>query len=361
MQALADVPGFPPEQRFLSRATSLINFQGKVYGIAAGGSAILFSVKPDGAISLVSKLPGTDFVRGALVPDGAGNLCVGTTAPLKGEGIVQAYVHPEDVKPFDNVPGGHVMCTDPAASNSTWRDLGQVADHEGVYSLTADPAKHALYGVTFPSGIFFSVNVASGEIKTHGKLVDRTGIGTDETFRPVPRALAVDKSGVVWTSGGGGWVFRYDPGRDVLERTKVRLPAVPGREFLSVIDTLVPGPDGLLYGGTSDGYLFRLDTANLRAANLGRPYDDFRIPALIYGADGKFYGAAGSPKQICRIFSYDPKAGEFRVLGLIEKRDPANYDWLMFQIGAIAADADGRMYFAEGESPAHIAVAVPGF
>ena len=361
MQALADVPGFPAEQRFVSRATSLISFQGKVYGIAAGGSAILFSVKPDGALSLVSKLPGTDFVRGALVPDGAGNLCVGTTAPLKGEGIVQAYVHPEDVKPFENAPAGHVLCTDPAAASPVWRDLGQVAEHEGVYSLTADPAKHTLYGVTFPSGIFFSVNLASGEIKTHGKLFERTGIGADEYFRPVPRALAVDASGVVWTSGNGGWVFRYDPAHDALEQTKLRLPGVPGREFLNVIDTLVPGPEGVLYGATSDGYLFRLDTAHLHAVNLGRPYDDARIPAMIYGPDGKFYGAAGSPKGICRVFSYDPKESEFRVLGLIEKRDPANYDWLMFQIGAMADDAEGRLYFAEGESPAHIAVAVPGF
>jgi len=361
MQALADTPGFPAEQRFRSRATTLVFWQGKVYGIAAGGTAMLFSVEPDGAISLVSKLPGADDVRGDLVPDGAGDLCVGTTPPLEGEGIVQSFVHPEAVTPFLNLPGGHVLCTNPSAPNPAWRDFGPVAEHEGIYALTADPAKHTLYGVTFPSGVFFSLNVTSGQVKTHGKLFERTRIGVDEYFRPVPRALAVDTAGVVWTSGGGGQLFRYDPDRDVLEQAGLRLPGVPGREFLNVLDTLIPGPRGVLYGGTSDGYLFRLDTVHLRTANLGRASDDARIRALLYGPGDKFYGVTGSVQGICRVFSYDPREGEFKVLGVIEKRDPSNYDWLMFQIGALAADAEGRLYFAEAESPAHIAVMLPGF
>ncbi len=360
MQALADAPGFPAEQRFRSRATNLVFWQGKVYGVAAGGTAMLFSVEPDGSISLISKLPGADDVRSALVPDGAGNLCIGTTPPLQGEGIVQAFTHPEDVKPFQNLPGGHVLCTNPSIPNRAWRDFGPVAEHEGIYALAADERKHTLYGVTFPSGLFFSLDVASGQVKAHGKLFERTRIGVDEYFRPVPRALAVDTAGVVWMSGGWGQLFRYDPARDVLEQTDLRLPGVPGREFLNVLDTLVPGPQGVLYGGTSDGYLFRLDTVHLRTANLGRASDDARIRALIYGPGGKFYGVTGSTRGICRAFSYDPHEGEFRVLGIIEKRDPSNYDWLMYQIGAMAADAEGRLYFAEAESPAHIAVMVPG-
>lgn len=356
MKAVADAPGFPAEQRFRSRATALVFWQGKVYGIAAGGIAFLFSVQPDGATSLISRLPGTDYVRGALVSDGGGNLCVGTTPPLEGEGIVQAFTHPEAVTPFRNLSGGHVLCTNPAAPNPEWRDFGPVAEHEGIYALTSDPGRHTLYGVTFPSGVFFSLNVASGQVKTHGKLFEQARIGVDEYFRPVPRALAVDTAGVVWTSGNGGHLFRYDPGRDALEQTDLRLPGVPGREFLNVLDTLVPGPQDVLYGGTSDGYLFRLDPVHLRTVNLGRASDDARIRALIYGRSGKFYGVTGSAHGICRVFSYDPHESEFRVLGIIEKRDPSNYDWLIYQIDAMATDADGRLYFAEAESPAHIAV-----
>lgn len=360
MKAIADVPGFPPELRFRSGATGLVSSQGKVYGIAAGGGAFLFSVQPNGTISLLSKVPGADYIRAALVSDGAGNVCVGTTPPLEGEGIVQTLTQPEALTPFKNLPGGHVLCANPAAANVTWRDFGQVSEHEGVYALTADPKKHALYGVTFPSGIFFSLDLASGQTKTHGKLFEQTRIGADEYFRSVPRALAVDTAGVVWTSGDAGWLFRYDPGRDVLERTDLRLPGVPGREFLNVIDSLVGGPEGALYGGTSDGYLFRLDGARHRAVNLGRPSEDPRIRALIYGPGGKFFGVAGSPRGICRVFTYDPRESEFRVLGLIEKRDPSDHDWMIYQIEAIATDAEGRLYFGEAESPAHVAVMGPG-
>jgi hypothetical protein len=360
MTAIADTPGFPAEQRFRTRATSLVSWQGKVYGIAAGGTAYLFSVQPDGAIALVSKLPGAQDVRTALVPDGAGNLCVGTTPPVAGDGIVQSLTHPEDVTPFRGLSGGRVLCTNPTVPNAAWRDLGQVADREGIYTLTADPGKHVLYGVTFPSGVFFSLNASTGQAKTHGNLYQQSRIGVDEYLRPAPRAMAVDSTGVVWTSGARGRVYRYDPGRDVLEATELRLPGVPGRESLNVLDVLVTGPQDVLYGGTSDGYLFRLDTARLRTVNLGRATDDAGIQALMYGPGGKFYGVAGPAKGgVSRLFTYDPHESEFRVLGIIEKRDTSNYDWLLYQIDAIAADAEGRLYFAEGESPAHIAVAVP--
>ena len=354
MTALADAPGFPASERYRTRATALVEWQGAMYGVAAGQPTYLFSVEPGGSVKLISEIPVAGVGRGILTTDGAGTLCTGTSPSITGDGIVQSYVHPEAVDPFRNAPAGHILCTEGRAQ--TWKDLGTVADHEGIYALISDPQAKALYGVTFPSGIFFRVDLGSGKMESHGRLFERTLIGTDEHFRPVPRALAVGGDGRVWTSGDKGFLYVFDPRTRKLEATKVRLPGVPGRQSFNVVDALLSCPEGKLYGGTSDGYLFRFDPATGRVTNFGKPVEDSRIRAMVFGEGETLYGVAGSSKGICRLFSFSPHGGELNIFGIVERHDPPNYDWMIYQIDALALDSQGRIYVAESESPSHIAV-----
>lgn len=65
---------------------------------------------------------------------------------------------------------------------------------------------------------------------------------------------------------------------------------VPGREAYNRVDAWSVSPTGALFGGTSDGYLFRLDPAKGEAFNLGKPLNQYRIRGLAW-ACGKFHGS----------------------------------------------------------------------
>ncbi len=70
---------------------------------------------------------------------------------------------------------------------------------EGIYSLTIDNASGTLYGISFPSGIFFSYNILSKSVRTFNNTVPtQTEKDTFHEFSVGPekyisRALVVDK------------------------------------------------------------------------------------------------------------------------------------------------------------------------
>ena len=61
------------------------------------------------------------------------------------------------------------------------------------------------------------------------------------------------------------------PARAKIEPLAIQAPAVPGRERWTRVDAFLLDPSGMIYGGTSDGYLFRLDPEKLTVTNLGKP------------------------------------------------------------------------------------------
>ncbi len=222
------------------------------------------------------------------------------------------------------------------------RDYGLKA----VYAAAAGPQGRA-YAVTYPEGEFFVLEERAGP---KGRLYQSSQIGVDEYFRAVPRALAVDGQGTVWTSGELGYLYRYRDGR--LEKTGLRLPAEKGREFLNVVQAMVADSSGVIYGGTSDGYLFRLDPDKPVLENLGKPVGQPRIRALAVESDGSLLGMAGD-----QLFAY--RAGTYQLLGRLEYRQPEKPAWMAYEVDSLVIAPDGAAYLGESEYRAHLFVLRP--
>ena len=108
-----------------------------------------------------------------------------------------------------------------------------------------------LYGVTFPGGNFFVANPMTGETEDKGPIAGPPL--NEEPLRSIPRALVIDEAGRVWGAGDYGALFHYDPdSEEIVHHPNLRLSSELGREFKTILDAMVRGPEGVLYGGTSD-------------------------------------------------------------------------------------------------------------
>ena len=163
------------------------------------------------------------------------------------------------------------------------------------------------------------------------------------------RMLVVDQEGRVFASGEDGAFFRFDPKARKLEKLAIHAPAVPGREPWTRVDAFLLDPTGVIYGGTSDGYLFRLDPDKLTVINLGKPLSQYRINGLVRAPTGELYGVGGTEDDMARLFSYDPRTGAYNVLGFIDVNRRPYYTWQAYTIGALVCGLDGTIYIGEDE------------
>jgi len=237
---------------------------------------------------------------------------------------------------------------------------GEPVPGEGIFALTADSTNKILYGISCPSGKFFSFNLATGKSKVYGE----TAI-TDEdrdyyhqwAVEPediLSRSLVVDRQGRVYGSRPVNRLFRYDPRTDAIEGLPDELPEAWGRKALGRVDSWAVAKDGTLYGGNAaDGQLFKVDPSTGRVVDLGKPYQMPRITGLAFGADGKLYGVAGAAPGYAHLFSYDPAGGGFKDFGnprfdMVAPEIAGGIPWRGYQIATVAASEDGS-YIVLGE------------
>ena len=216
--------------------------------------------------------------------------------------------------------------------------------------MTIDRSANVLYGLTSPNAHFFAYSIASGKFTDFGVVAKNIPEGEKfEKDKMMSRMLVVDQAGNVFASGENGDFFRFDSKTQKLEKLSIHAPAVPGREPWTRVDVFLPDPSGAIYGGTSDGYLFRLDPEKLTVTNLGKPLNQYRIDGLVRGPDRKLYGVGGNKEEMARLFSYDPSTGAYDVMGFIDVNRRPYYTWQAYVIGAMASGDDGTVYIGEDE------------
>ena len=248
-------------------------------------------------------------------------------------------------------------------------DLGVPVRGQGVFALTADPGREALYGITYPSGQFFARDLKTSKTTL---LSDTVPGERDLVFlqnyalEPADylcRRLIQDQKGRVFGSMPVNRLFRYDPDTGRLSVLEAELPEGWGRRALGRVDAWTMAPDGALYGGCAgDGQLFRLDPDTGRVSNLGKPAQMPGMKGLAFAADGRIYGVAGGAPGYAHLFCYDPAAQNFTDLGnpRFEMKAPGIEQgiwWRGFQIGTLAATPDGRqIVMGEEESLSQLLV-----
>jgi hypothetical protein len=193
------------------------------------------------------------------------------------EGKESMGIPPAGYKPY---PGGHLLSYD--LKTGKFEDFGVAPGREGVLAFNMDTQRGRLFGLTWPSGIFYRYDLATKNQKSFGKMcaLGEDGVGPD--YRTICRSIAVDQSnGSAYFTSSEGTFFRYNPATDtvaVIEGEDMKKdyfgiydPTNPGHMGYNWRQTAWRPADGLIYGvhGNS-GYLFRFDPSVPRLEVLDR-------------------------------------------------------------------------------------------
>ena len=319
----------PPDESVIHALAVAPN--GAIYGVTSGKRSHLFVLHPlRGYVQPLGYLKGVASARALAVSD-AGEVYIGAA----DSGRLLKYTPPKDE---DTRP----ILVDAALEVE---DLGAPVPAEGIQAMEYSPV--LIYGVTRPNGQLFTYDIRASKFAVHGKVAEQDIPGEHfEKGKNIGRAIAVD-GGAGFTSGEDGALFRFWPGGPT--RLPVSVPAVPGREPYTRVDAWAKGPCGQLYGGTSDGYLFRFHPEKMTVENLGKPLNQYRIRGLVFSRNGKLYGVGGDDDEMARLFSYDPSRGVYEILGIIDVNRRPFYSWRAYTIGAMAIGRDDAIYLGQAE------------
>jgi len=346
--------GYPPVDVIPSDESAIralaVAPDGLLYGATSGERSHLFLLDPQhGYVEPLGTLPDAKAVHHSLAVGQGGEVYIGTA--LAVDNNAQGYEH---------YVGGHLLKYVPAEDTARNGnriekacpvvDLGIPSKGQGIYALTIDRSRGVIYGLTYPDGEFFSYQIRPGALKIQGRVARKIIPGEKiENEKAIGRALALDRDGNVFTSGEGGRFYRFDIKAQRLEHLEIGVPAVPGREVYNRVDAWTADLEGSLYGGSSDGYLFRLNPAKLAVVNLGKPLNQYRIRGLVLAHNGKIYGMGGDDDEMARLFSYDPASGLYELLGMIDVNRRPYYSWQGYVFDAMVLGLDGTVYMGQAE------------
>jgi hypothetical protein len=305
----------------------------------AGLSPFLFAVSLSerrlvSVLDLEAVVPGQRSILSGFGREQKGTLLAGTMPQKEGE-------------------SGHLIRVTISEAGLRATDLGTPVPQEGVFALATDAGRGMVYGISHPSGKFFSFGLADGATRVYGSTSPDEAARTSyfqfalEPGDYLSRRLLVDGEGRVYGSQPVNRIFRFDPRTQEVERLPDELPAVWDRRVLGRVDSWALGPDGAIYGGNAgDGQLFKLDPVGGRIVNLGKPVMMPRLKGLAFGHDGMLYGVAGGAPGYSHLFRYDPADG-FVDLGnprfeMVGEDLPSGILWRGFQISTLAASEDGH-------------------
>lgn len=309
---------------------------GDLYGATSGTRSHLFMLNPQhGYVFPIGVIPGTTSVTNALVVSSGGSVFVGTA------------------------PSGHLLEYVPHDLDEQKIEIGkllEVIDHgtpipgESIGALAIDRKTNTIYGLTRQNAHLFKYSITTQKFNDLGAVAKNIPSGEKfETERMISRMLVLDADGDVFVSGEEGAFFEFVARTGVLQRLPVHAPAIPGREPYTRVDAFLLDPSGMIYGGTSDGYLFRLDPQKLTVANLGKPLHQYHITGLAPGPGGKLYGVGGDTSEMARMFSYDPSTGTYDLLGFVDVNRRPYFAWQAYVIGSLVSDERGTIYLGEDE------------
>ncbi len=342
--------GYPPIDVIPNGESAITVLQvapnGNLYGATSGKRSHLFVLNPrHGYVQPLGFLTGATSVNQALVVSSTGEVFIGASP----NGHLLKYIpKDEERQPI------HIQEPCPTA------DMGQPIQGEEISALAIDRESNVIYGLTSPNAHFFKYEITAGTFSDLGVVAHRAAEGEKfETRKTMSRPLVLDSKGNVYASGEDAFLYKFDRAGQILTRLPLRVPAIPGREGWTRVDAFLLTGSGLIYGGTSDGYLFRFDPEKPSTENLGKPLIQYRIGALVEGPDGRIYGVGGDAEDMVRLFSYTPATGAYEILGFVDVNRRPYYTWQAYVIQSMAVGPDGVIYLGEAERTSRLYLFYP--
>jgi hypothetical protein len=370
-----------------SAVTSLLTASnGNIYGCTSGEEAYLFLFDPlTNKVRHLGKIAGQAGVHHALVEDKYGNLYFGTgknmfeDVPLskwqEGDDKFDVTLWKDIRKYYSDYAGGHLYRYNPVLSNDNVKlatmdcevtDLGVPLARNSIYALTINPNREEIYGLTYPDGHFFVYNITLKKFRDLGEVdTQKVYHGPERQWRTLPRSLICDDSGRVFMSGTKGMLKYYDPQKGKIISTGLEIPGdyyyMQFYEDYTAVEYFAKDTQGLIYGGTTDGYLFSFNPNTMQLNNLGKARESRRLRCLSVGKDGKVYFMAGerSSSRPCQFYAYNPMAGAFETLGLLIVDRSPYYYWRGQQFDCMTTGLDGTIYLGESERKSHLFLYFP--
>jgi hypothetical protein len=298
------------------------------------------------------------------------------------DGMEKMGIPPAGWGPY---PGGHLLAYD--LKNGTFEDLAVAPQKEGVLAMNMDSRRGRIFGLTWPSGIFFRFDIAKKDMKSFDSVFAEGENGKGAAYRTICRSIAVNlDDGSAWFTNSEGVIYRYDAekgdlqpvGGEDMKKDYFGLydPTSPGHMGYNWRQTFWYAPENAIYGihGNS-GYLFRLNLRGPRMEVLERltsqasqrsgMFDQFSYGYLGFalGPDGrtihyltggpiytngqrvkgKDSTAMGEAKGLedLHLITWDIPTGSYRDHGAIfyENGDRPLY------VNSLAVGKDGSVYF----------------
>ena len=364
----------------------LAHSNGKVYGATSGKRSHLFvfdyrvnKVFPLGELPAEAR-----GVHHALAEGADGRIFVGsglneterltlTRDMPHGRRAIENQLWADIKAKYKDYEGGHIYAYAPDKGDcavylpgtpAVVEDLGIPVPGNSVYAMEIDAKRGVIYGISYPDAEFFSFDIAAKKFTRHGKWLGKLAYpGPERSWRGVPRALAVDRDGVVWSSGDGGLLKFYDPRIGEMGDTLMRIPGeyweTQNYDAYPVVEQIFANAEGALMGTTSDGFVFTARTNDGTLSSWGKPMVERRIRAATFGKDGRLYMICGEKGNVCRLFSFRLDEGylDYGVLGV--DRSPY-YAKIAYQFDAMATAADGTVFIGESDRRAKLFFFLPG-
>jgi hypothetical protein len=261
-------------------------------------------------------------------------------------------------------PGGHLIeITIGSIGNLSVKDLGIPIPGEGIFTLAADKKGNTLYGISYPTGIFFTYSITTRSVKTFKDISPspkELQLFSEYVMEPedyLCKALIEGPDGQIFGSAPVNRLFSFDPATQKIKVFKDELPEVWGRRSLGQIECWAKSEDGKLYAGNAgDGQLMQINPISREIRNIGKPVMMPRLRGLTFARDGKLYGIAGALPGYAHLFSYAANKEGFKDYGnpqfkMVAPGIEQGIDWRGFQLGTIASSEDGK-YIVMGEDEA---------
>jgi len=273
---------------------------------------------------------------------------------------------------YEPYSGGHLLAYD--MKTGKFEDLAAAPMREGILTTNMDAKRGRIFSLTWPTGRFFTYDLATKQFKDFGTQAEKGETGTGQSYRTICRSIAVDpEDGSAYFSISDGTIYRYRRDTETLE-------TVAGdnlkKDYFGQYDITSPGhmaynwrqtvwypAEKKIYGvhGNS-GYLFRFDPKAERIEVLDRLTS---IPSQRSGMFDQFsYGylgfALGPDNETLFYLTGGPVYIDGkRVAGkastaMGESKGIEDLHLITYHIPTLKYADHGAIYFANGERPNYV-------
>jgi len=368
-------------------AALLSHSNGKIYGATSGKQSHLFCFDfMTNKVYPLGQIARQKGVHHSIVEGKNGTIFIGTglnelEIPLLSKDVPYGrrtieYQLWDDIKNrYKGFEGGHIYMYEPTeGDNDVYLDsmkakvvdLGVAVAGNSVYTMTINNAKDKIYGISYPDAIFFEYDITAKVFKSHGEWLEKKAYsGPERSWRSVPRSLICTNDGKVYSSGNEGLIYYFDTKTGKVVKTGMRIPGeyweTQNYDGYPVVEQLVAQDSAVIYGSSSDGFIFKMIPVEEKLVVLGKPRVERRVRAMTLGKDSKLYMICGEKDNVCRMFSYDTCMAEgfldYGVLGV--DRSPY-YAKIGYQFDSMCTATDGTIFIGEGDRRAKLFFYVPG-